>query len=211
VRRGRPVVFGPLTQFSGGGAAISASRAAAFCVNYKPLRSAVHIEGEETVDPILCSGFGRESADRLTEAGAARLSRALVAKSIAEALFVAALFAAFSYTHFHPKFRGAVDVADARTVEGWVVDEAGPGRQVEVQLFIDGRFVAQASADRPRPDVLAAGRAARAEHGFRFDTPPLAAREAEYEARVYALHAAGDGERRTLNQIGKALRFRVGP
>jgi hypothetical protein len=175
------------------------------------LRSAVHNEGEETLNPIVCSGFERESEDRLTEAGGRRLSRALFAKSVAESLFLVALFAAFSYTHFHPKFRGAVDVADARTVAGWVVDEAEPNGQVEVQLFIDGQFVAQRRADLPRPDVLAAGRAARAEHGFRFDTPPLPAREAEYEARVYALHAAGDGERRTLNQIGKALRFRVGP
>jgi hypothetical protein len=139
------------------------------------------------------------------------LSRALVAKSVAEVLFVAALFAAFSYAHFHPKFRGAVDVADARTVEGWAVDEAEPNTQVDVQLFIDGQFVAQRRADLSRPDVLAAGRSTRAEHGFRFDTPPLAAREAEYEARVYALHAASGGERRTLNQIGKPLRFRVGP
>lgn len=159
----------------------------------------------------MSSGFEREPDDLLTEAGSRRLSRALFAKSVAEALFVVALFAAFSYTHFHPKFRGAVDVADARTVEGWVVDEAEPNRQVEVQLFIDGQFVAGARAELPRPDVLAAGRAASAKHGFRFDTPPLPAREAEYEARVYALHAAGDGERRTLNQIGKPLRFRVGP
>ena len=158
------------------------------------------------------SGFSDEQADRLTAEGGARLSRALVAKSVAEVLFVAALFAAFSYAHFNPKFRGAVDVADARTVEGWAVDEAEPDRRVEVQLFIDGQFVAQRRAELPRPDVLAAGRASAAEHGFRFDTPPLAVREAEYEARVYALHAAsGDGERRTLNQIGKALRFRVGP
>jgi hypothetical protein len=162
-------------------------------------------------EPVSRPGFGAGAADRLTAEGGGRLSRALVVKSVAEALFVAALFAAFSYAHFHPRFRGAVDVADARTVEGWVVDEAEPGRQVEVQLFIDGQFVAQRRAELARPDVLAAGRARGAEHGFRFDTPPLAARDAEYEARVYALHAAGGGERRTLNQIGKALRFRVGP
>jgi hypothetical protein len=154
-------------------------------------------------------GSDAAHADRLTAADGERLSRALVAKSVAEALFVVALFAAFSYTHFHPGFRGAVDVADARAVEGWAVDEAEPGRRVEVQLFIDGQFVAQRRAELPRPDVLAAGRAAGAEHGFRFDTPPLAAREAEYEARVYALHTAAGGGRRTLNQIGQALRFRV--
>ena len=162
---------------------------------------------------VLRSGFRKEAADRLTAEGGGRLSRALVAKSVAEVLFVAALFAAFSYSHFNPKFRGTIDVADARTVEGWAVDDAEPDRRVEVQLFIDGQFVAQRRAELPRPDVLAAGRAPHAEHGFRFETPPLAAREAEYEARVYALHAApgGGGERRTLNQIGKAQRFRVGP
>ena len=174
------------------------------------MESTTHNPGEERVEPVWCSGLGRETGERLTAAGGRRLSRALIAKSLAEALFVAALFVAFSYAHFHPQFRGVVDVADARTVEGWAVDESEPGRQVEVQLFIDGQFVAQARADRPRPDVLAAGRSASADHGFRFETPPLPARESEYEARVYALHAAGGGERRTLNQIGKALRFRVG-
>ena len=173
------------------------------------MRSVVHSTGEESAGPALRPSFGAAVADRLTEEGGRLLSRALVAKSVAEVLFVAALFAAFSYAHFHPRFRGAVDVADARMVEGWAVDEAEPGRQVEVQLFIDGQFVAQRRAELHRPDVLAAGRASSAGHGFRFETPPLAAREAEYEARVYALHAAGGGERRTLNQIGKALRFRV--
>jgi hypothetical protein len=175
------------------------------------VKSSVNNSGEETVAPVIRSGFGSAVVDRLTAEGGGRLSRALVVKSVAEALFVAALFAAFSYAHFNPKFRGAVDVADARTVEGWVVDEADPDRRVEVQLFIDGQFVAQRRAELPRPDVLAAGRARQAEHGFRFDTPPLAARADEYEARVYALHAAPGGERRTLNQIGKTLRFRVGP
>jgi hypothetical protein len=145
----------------------------------------------------------------LTGRGAERLSRALLAKSLAEALFLVALVVLFSYSHFNPRFRGTLDAATAGAVEGWVLDESAPGRQVEVQLFIDGHFVAQRLADRPRPDLLAAGRAARAEHGFRFETPPLPAREAEYEARVYALHAAGDPSRRTLQQVGKAARFTV--
>jgi hypothetical protein len=57
--------------------------------------------------------------------------------------------------------------------------------------------------------VQAAGRAARGESGFAFDTPPLPPREEEYEARVYVLHSSAGGERRTLSQVGKALRFRV--
>ena len=149
------------------------------------------------------------AAPALTGRGAERLSRALLAKSLAEALFLVALVVLFSYSHFNPRFRGALDAATAGAVEGWAVDESAPGSQVEVQLFIDGHFVAQRRADRPRPDLLAARRAPRAEHGFRFETPPLPAREAEYEARVFALHATGDPARRTLQQVGNAARFRV--
>ncbi|MCA1615441.1 MAG: hypothetical protein LC800_15335 [Acidobacteria bacterium] len=154
-------------------------------------------------------GAAPPSSDALTERGGERLTRALIAKSLAEALFLVALVALFSYSYFNPHFRGALDGANETEVVGWAVDESAPDTQVEVQLFIDGHFVAARRADRPRPDVLAAGRAARAEHGFSFETPPLPAREAEYEARVYALHATRDAQRRTLRQIGDALRFKV--
>jgi hypothetical protein len=137
-----------------------------------------------------------------------RLSRALIAKSIVEALFVVALAVHFSYTNINPYFRGSIDVADERTVEGWVVNEAAPDERVEVQLYIDDHFVSRRSADAPRADVLAAGRSRDAYHGFVFNTPPLPPNH-NYRVRVYAMNIAGDGARRVLQEIGAATSFHV--
>lgn len=145
----------------------------------------------------------------LSARGRERLSRVLTAKSLAEVVFLVALVAAFSYSHFNTHFRGSLDVADARSVGGWVVDESAPDAQVEVELYIDGHFVARRRADAPRPDVLAAGRAASPHHGYVFETPRLPPREGEYEARVFAAHAGADAAHATLQQVGETKRFRV--
>ncbi len=136
-----------------------------------------------------------------------RLTNILIAKSILEALFVGALAVGFYLTTFNPFFRGALDEATAQHVYGWVVDEAAPARHVEVQLYIDGRFAGTATANLPRPDVLAAGRSEDETHGFEFVTPQLNA--GEHEARVYAVFAGRDESRRTLHQIGFARKFVV--
>lgn len=136
-----------------------------------------------------------------------RLVQLLVGKSILETVLVAALAVAFYTDAFHPGFRGSLDLANAQSIEGWVVDASSPASRVEVQLYLNGRFAASGFADEPRPDVLAAGRATDERHGFRFRvnvTEP-----GEHEARVYAVHASDDGARRTLQQIGRPLRFRV--
>ncbi len=149
-----------------------------------------------------------ETCDSPPRAGSARLTNLLIGKSIAEALFVAALAVIFSYQSFHPFFRGSVDAADESHVAGWVVDDAVPGARVEVQLFIDNHFAGSRTAHEARPDVAAAGRARDAFHGFIFDTPPLP--RGTYEARVYAVHAAGSGEqRRALQMIGSPLTYTV--
>ncbi|MDQ1592266.1 MAG: hypothetical protein QOG71_2893 [Pyrinomonadaceae bacterium] len=155
------------------------------------------------------AGDVRQSTDAPTPARLSRLSHALIAKSLAEALFVVALAVYFSYTNFNPYFRGSVDAADARAVAGWVVNEAAPGERVEVHLYVDGHFVSRRSADAPRPDVLEAGRSLDANHGFVFQLPPLPPNRT-YEARVYALHAtAGDATRRALQEFGAAKQFSV--
>ncbi len=144
----------------------------------------------------------------LDAASRGRLHNLLVAKSIVETLFVVGLAVGFYYVTFNPYFRGALDVADARRVAGWAIDEAQPSARVEVQLYIDGRFVESRAADANRPDVAAAGRARDDRHGFEFTTPAL--QSGEHEARVYAVHASGDDARRVLQLVGKPLRFRVG-
>ncbi len=135
------------------------------------------------------------------------LAHLLICKSILETLFVAALATGFYYSAFNPYFRGTVDAVDARQVLGWAVDEARPQSRVEVQLYVDGHFVASRIANHSRPDVSAAGRAADEWHGFVFDVPTLP--NGEYEARVYAAHESDAGARRTLQLIGQPMRFRV--
>jgi hypothetical protein len=135
----------------------------------------------------------------------ARLMKLLLAKLTLDVLFVAALAV---YTHtvaFRPFYSGSLDYADSRSVRGWVVDRSEPSAAVEVQLYVDGRFIADALADEPRPDVSEKGFAQDERHGFVFNLN--ATKSGEHEARVYAVHASRGGALRTLQQIGGALRF----
>ena len=130
----------------------------------------------------------------------------LLGKSIVEALVVTAVAASLFLATTNPKLRGWLDQADQQTISGWAVDEANPGRRVEVQLFIDDKFIEERTASESRPDVHQANRAADDWHGFVFKTPPLAA--GEHEVKVYVLHSGASATRRTLQMIGNPLRFR---
>src|SRR5437762_12230986 len=137
----------------------------------------------------------------------ARLVHLLISKSIAEALLITAVAVGFFFATTNPNLRGVLDAAVRNSVSGWVVDEARPSARVEVQLFIDDRFAADAVADKYRPDVHEKKRADDDWHGFVFTTPTLAA--GNHEARVYAVHSNGAGARRTLQLVGKPYRFRT--
>ncbi len=148
-----------------------------------------------------------------TECRRARLIHLLLGKAAVELCFVTALAVNFAYTNFNPYFRGAVDKADAQTVAGWVVNDAAanPSAPVEVQLYVDAQFAGAQLADRPRPDVRAAGRAPDERHGFSFNVPPPFSSSGEHEARVYAVHADEPGRRRTLQLVGHPRRFNAAP
>ncbi|HVF68129.1 MAG TPA: hypothetical protein VM914_10715 [Pyrinomonadaceae bacterium] len=143
--------------------------------------------------------------DARAAARRARLTRLLLAKLTLDLLFVAALAVYTQAVAFRPFYSGSLDYADSKSVRGWVVDRSEPAASVEVQLYVDGRFVAAALADEPRPDVFEKGRAEDERHGFVFNLGDV--RAGEHEARVYAVHASRNGARRTLQQIGGALRF----
>lgn len=136
-----------------------------------------------------------------------RLANLILGKTFLELLLLAALAVSFHYDAFPPTFQGSLDLAEARGVRGWVVDSSRPGEPVEVQLYLDGKFSAGGFADQPRPDVQARGFAPDERHGFVFNLDPP--RVGEHEARVYAVHASGGGEHRTLQLIGEPLRFAV--
>ena len=112
------------------------------------------------------------------------------------------------YSSFPPHFRGFGEVTRKGEVAGWAVDASRPGARVEVELYVDGRFVAHDVASLPRPDVSAAGRAPDPDCGYRFPLPALAA--GHHEASVYALYAPGRADLRTLKQLGDTLHFDTG-
>ncbi|MGH9967049.1 MAG: hypothetical protein ACREBG_04340 [Pyrinomonadaceae bacterium] len=133
-----------------------------------------------------------------------RLFQILIAKSIAETLLVGTLAVIFFYTTFPPYFHGWGE-ASPEALVGWVVNDSRPWDRVEVQLFIDGKFIANGVANLPRPDVMAAGWSKDEWHGYAFFPPRLAA--GMHEARVYAIHESGGGVRQTLQLVGNPIRF----
>jgi hypothetical protein len=149
----------------------------------------------------------RARVDARAAARRARLTRLLLAKLTLDLLFVAALAVYTQAVAFRPFFSGSLDYADSKSVRGWVVDRSEPSAAVEVQLYVDGRFAAAALADEPRPDVSEKGYAEDERHGYVFSLGDMKA--GEHEARVYAVHASRNGARRTLQQIGRALRFKA--
>lgn len=134
-----------------------------------------------------------------------KLSRILIGKSIAETVFVASLAVGFFFTAFPPYFHGFGE-ATPDSISGWAVDNSAPWDRVEVQLFIDDRFVASGAANLARPDVQQAGWSNDQWHGFSFPVSGLSV--GLHEASVYAVHKSG-GNRRTLQLLGYPIKFSV--
>jgi hypothetical protein len=167
------------------------------------LRVPFNADGES----VNASEESRARVDARAAARRARLTRLLLAKLTLDLLFVAALAVYTQAVAFRPFYSGSLDYADSKSVRGWVVDRSEPAAAVEVQLYVDGNFAAAALADEPRPDVSEKGYAEDERHGYVFNLGGMKA--GEHEARVYAVHASRNGARRTLQQIGGALRFTV--
>ncbi len=134
-----------------------------------------------------------------------RLAGLLVGKAFLELILLIALVVGFRYDAFPSSLESSLDVADARGVSGWVVDRSRPGEALEVQLYVDGQFVASAIADLPQPVAAMRGGATGERHGFvfKFDPP----RACGQEARVYVVHASGGGARRVLRLVGGPVRL----
>ena len=137
-----------------------------------------------------------------------KLVHALIAKSLAETLLVATLALLFYLSAFPPSFHGWGDVLP-HAISGWAVNQADQSERLEVQLFVDGTFAADAIANQSRPDIVAAGWARDEWHGYSFE--PLKVTPGLHEARVYALHPSGRGKRQTLQQLGDPIWFNVDP
>ncbi len=137
-----------------------------------------------------------------------KLVNLLIGKSIVETVLVGAIAVAFYAIAFPPTFHGWGEAEEAsQSISGWAVNNADAWRRLEVQLFVDGRFVGTQTADLSRPDVHDAGWARDEWHGYSFHLPALA--EGPHEARVYALHSSGAGARYTLQLLGDPIPLTV--
>jgi hypothetical protein len=138
-----------------------------------------------------------------------RLVHVLIAKSIAETLLVGALAVFAFVTILPPYFHGWGEVTDSG-IAGWAVNNASPWQRVEVQLFVDGKFVADGIANQNRPDVSAAGWARDPWHGYTFALKALQAEKPDalvHEVRIYAVHDSGAGLRKSLQLLGNPIWF----
>ena len=137
-----------------------------------------------------------------------QLVKLLIAKSILDTVLVGTIAVGVYLKAFPPTFHGWGEaIASSQSISGWAVNSAGPGRRVEVQLFIDGKFVGTQVAQLSRPDVLAAGWARDEWNGYNFVVSGLSA--GTHEARVYAHHPSGEGARYTLQLLGDPIKFEV--
>lgn len=127
----------------------------------------------------------------------------LLGKSILETLLVLSL-AVYFFLDAFPRFHGWGE-ATPKAISGWVVNRRSPWQRVEVQLFVDDRFIGRTVADQSRTDVVAAGWAKDEWHGYTF--PMTSASTGSHEARVYAMHDSG--ARKTLQLVGDPIRFEV--
>jgi hypothetical protein len=156
----------------------------------------------------VCTDLMKQTANNRSWFTRQRLFQFLLGKSVVEALLVTVLGVSFYLVVSNPHLRGWLDQADSQAIAGWVVDEKSAGTRVEIQLFIDDRFIESGVANTFRPDVHASQRADDDWHGFVFKTPQLP--PGTHEARVYAIHRGASVERRTLQIIGKPIKFQVG-
>jgi len=137
-----------------------------------------------------------------------QLVNLLIGKSIAETILVGTIAVVAYLNAFPPTFHGWGEaVVERRSIAGWAVNNATPAQPVEVQLFIDGKLNGTQVANLSRPDVVEAGWAIDAWHGYEFVLTSLT--PGNHEARVYAVHPSGGGERYTLQLLGDPIRFVV--
>jgi hypothetical protein len=120
-----------------------------------------------------------------------KLLKAILAKAGVEFLIILIAISLAAYSHLNPPIRGAIDIADATRIAGWAYDPREPNTSLEVQLFINGQWVKSQRADERRDDLITAGAASNAQHGFTFSVPELYLATGKHRVEVYALRTGG--------------------
>ncbi len=138
---------------------------------------------------------------------AAKLLRAVIAKSFVEVILVCVVASLAAFSTFSPQLRGAIDVADQTRIAGWVHDPWLPDRSLEVQLFIDGKFVANQMADQHREDLVTAGVTTRPNHGFSFELQGFNVTSGKHSAQVYAVREAAGASKILIPIVASPVTF----
>lgn len=140
---------------------------------------------------------------------ATKLLRAIIAKSFVEVVLVCVVASLAAFTTFSPQLRGAIDVADQTRLAGWVNDPRLPETPLEVQLFIDGKFIASRLADDRRDDLVSAGVTEKPNHGFSFELAEFKLPAGEHSAQVFAVRDAAGESKILLPVTAAPRRFQI--
>jgi hypothetical protein len=135
-----------------------------------------------------------------------RLLTAVIIKSFLEILLVCVVATLAAFAYFNPALRGDVELVSASHIAGWAFDPRIPDRQLEVQLFVDHRFVTAVRAEIARDDLVSAGKIRDRYHGFHFALSDKQFPRGHHRAQIYVVHKA-PGDVRTLLPVGKGRRF----
>lgn len=138
---------------------------------------------------------------------AAKLLRAVIAKSFVEVILVCVVATLAAFSTFSPQLRGAIDVADQTRIAGWVNDPWSPEQSLEVQLFIDGKFVASQLADHAREDLVTAGVTTRPNHGYSFQLRQFNVPSGKHTAQVYAVREAAGASKILIPIVASPVTF----
>ena len=137
---------------------------------------------------------------------ATHLLGAVIVKFFVETLFICAVVTLAAFSYFNPALRGDMEVVDSNHIEGWVYNPLAANEPLVVQLSVDDRFVATARAESRRDDLVTAGLARDAYHGFSFTLADKQFSRGRHRAQVYVVHTTARGYR-TLLPISKEKRF----
>ena len=133
----------------------------------------------------------------------------MIAKSFVEVALVCVAVTLAAFSTFSPQLRGAIDVASQTRIAGWVHDPQSPDQPIEVQLFIDGKFVATERADERRDDLVRTGATTQPNHGFSISVESLSLPDGEHRALVYAVREAAGANKILLPITTAPHTFRV--
>lgn len=96
---------------------------------------------------------------------------------------------------------GWLDAADASSASGWAYDASLGAQPVTVHIYVDGKLLVAVTANGARPDLVTAGAAPDANHGF---TAPLAGlAPGSHTVDAYAIAASGQNPK--LQGSGKTV------